>query len=93
MIPYLLKFLCKAACPTDPRLQKMTYHTFILGSSWHWPLQGRQTHSIPKHLRGMKKPSVRFWMKVVSNGNQSFGLISFQSWFPFLKLVVMSKVK
>ncbi len=67
IMPYLLKFLCQAAYPTEPRLQKKTYHAFVQGSSWHWPLQGRQTHSIPKRLCGKKKPIMRFWTKVESN--------------------------
>jgi hypothetical protein len=50
IMPYLLKFLFKATYKTDTRLQKTTYHAFIQGSSWHWLLQGRQVHSISKHL-------------------------------------------
>jgi hypothetical protein len=61
LMPYLLKFLCEAAYPTDPRLRKTTYHTFIRGNSWRWLLQSRPTHTVPKCLRKKKKPSVQFW--------------------------------
>jgi hypothetical protein len=54
--------------PTDPRLRKTTYDVFVRGSSWRWPLRGRQTHSIPKRLRRKKKPSVRLQMEVENNG-------------------------
>jgi hypothetical protein len=59
-MPYLLRYLLQAAYPTDPKLQTMTYNVFIRESPWPWLLSGRRTHSIPKHLRGKKKPSVRF---------------------------------
>ncbi len=64
---YLLQFLCRAAYPTDPKPQKMTYDVFVQGSSWHWPLQGRQTQSIPKCPCGKKKPSVCFWTEVTNS--------------------------
>ncbi len=64
LMPYLLKCLFQAAYLTNPRLWKRTYDIFVQGSSWHLPLQGRQTHSIPKRLREKKKPSVQFWVDV-----------------------------
>jgi hypothetical protein len=68
---YLLKFLFQATYPMDYGLREITYNAFVQGSSWHWPLQGRQTHTIPKRLRKKKKPSVRFWMEV-NNGKSRF---------------------
>ncbi len=60
-MPYLLWYLPQAAYPTDPKLRKATYNIFIHESPWWWLLRGRRTHSIPKHLHGKKKPSMRFW--------------------------------
>ncbi len=57
-MPYLLGYLIQAIHPTDPKLQKAIYNVFIHKSPWLWPLRGRKTCSIPKHLRGKKKPSV-----------------------------------
>jgi hypothetical protein len=68
LLPYLLKFLCQAAYPTDPRLWKTTYKVFVWGKSWHWLLRGRQIHSIPKRLRRKKKSSVRIWKEVGNEG-------------------------
>jgi hypothetical protein len=68
LLLYLLKFLCQAAYPTDPRLWKTTYNVFIWGSSWRWPLRGRQIYSIPKHLHRKKKPSVRLWTEMENGG-------------------------
>jgi hypothetical protein len=45
-------------------LQKTTYSIFIHKSPWQWPLRGRKTHSIPKRLRGKKKPSVHLRMQM-----------------------------
>ncbi len=67
IMPYLLQFLRQATYLTDPMLQKMTYHVFVCGSPWWWPLQGRRTHAIPKRLCGKKKPSVPFWMKMTNS--------------------------
>ncbi len=64
IIPYLLKFLFQAAYPTYPKFRKTMHHTFAGGSPWHWLLQGRQTHSIPKCLPGKKKPRVQFWTEM-----------------------------
>jgi hypothetical protein len=60
IMSHLLQCLFQAACPTDPMpmLRKAMYHFFIRESPWRWPLQGRRTHSIPKHLHERKKPSV-----------------------------------
>ncbi len=77
IMPYLLKFLCQATFLTHPRLQKMTYHIFVRGSSWHWLLRGRQSHSIPKRLCGKKKPSIHFWTKVESNGKSKLWIYLF----------------
>jgi hypothetical protein len=66
IMPYLLKYLFQAAYPTDPMLQKTMHHVFIHESPWRWPLKGRQTHTIPKHLRGKKKPSVHLQMEMTS---------------------------
>jgi hypothetical protein len=67
LMPYLLHFLCQAAYPTDPMFWKMTYHVFVQGSPWWWPLEGRRSHTIPKRLRGKKKPSVHFWMEATNS--------------------------
>jgi hypothetical protein len=47
-------------------LRKTTYSIFIHESSWQWPLQGRRTHTIPKHLCKRKKPSVRLWTEATN---------------------------
>jgi hypothetical protein len=62
LLPYLLRILCQALYPLEPRLQKTTYDVFIQGRPWRWLLQGSQVHAIPKHLRKKRKPGVRFWM-------------------------------
>jgi hypothetical protein len=67
IMAYLLRFLCQAAHPTDPKLRKMTYNIFVQGSPWHWSLQGRRTHSIPKRIRGKKKLSVHFWTEATNS--------------------------
>jgi hypothetical protein len=67
IMPYLFQFLCQAAYPTDPKLRKTTNNVFVQRSPWHWPLQGRQTHSIPKRLHGAKKPCMRFWMEATNS--------------------------
>jgi hypothetical protein len=59
IMPYLLQCLFQAAYPKESILCKMTYNIFIQGSPWWWPLRGRRTHSIPKRLRGKKKPNIR----------------------------------
>ncbi len=68
LLPYLLQVLCRALYPSDPALQKTTYDIFTRGRSWRWLLRGRRpVHSIPKHLRKQKKPSVRFWSREHDN--------------------------
>ncbi len=68
LMPYLLQVLCQALNPSDPALRKTTYDVFARGRSWCWLLRGRQpVHSIPKHLRKQKKPSVRFWSRENDN--------------------------
>ncbi len=57
-LPYLLQYLFQAVHLTDPKLRKSTYNVFICKSPWRWPLSGRIAHSVPKYLRGKKKPSV-----------------------------------
>ncbi len=45
----------------------MTYNIFVRWSPWRWPLQGRRTHSIPKRLRGSKKPCVHLQTESTNN--------------------------
>jgi hypothetical protein len=64
IMPYLFQF--QAAYPTDLTLWKKMYCVFIRESPWQWLLQGRRTHTIPKHLRERKKPNVHLWMKATN---------------------------
>jgi hypothetical protein len=66
-MPYQLRCLFQATCPTDPVLRKTTYNVFVKGSPWQWLLQGRRTHSIPKCLRRRKKPRVHLQMESTNN--------------------------
>jgi hypothetical protein len=67
IIPYLLQFLLQDAYPTDPILCRATYNAFVRGSPWRWPLRGRTTHSVPKHLCGRKKPSLHLQTESTNN--------------------------
>ncbi len=67
IMAYLFRYLFQAAYPADLMLQKMTYCVFIYESPWQWPLQGRRTHTIPKHLCKRKKPSVHLWTEATNS--------------------------
>jgi hypothetical protein len=67
IMPYLFQYLFRVAYPTDLMLWKTTYHIFIRESLWRWLLQGRRTHTIPKHLRKRKKPSVHLWTEATNS--------------------------
>jgi hypothetical protein len=63
IMPYLLQCLIQAAYPKDPVLGRMTYNIFVQWNPWQWPIRGRRTHSIPKHLCRKKKPSMHLQTK------------------------------
>jgi hypothetical protein len=66
IMPYLLRCFFQAVYLKDPILRKMIYDVFVQGSPWWWPLRGRRTHSIPKHLRGKEKLSMRLRMEAIT---------------------------